>query len=69
MSGKMLEVMGSKAGYSLMMGTLDNIREVAPTTAFERGDAIDLIYAGARTARSSTQPFASGIGSLTDTKA
>ena len=69
MSGKMLEVMGSKAGYSLMMGTLDNIREVAPTTAFERGDAIDLIYAGASAARNGVQSFASDIGSLTDRKA
>jgi len=69
MSGKMLEVMGSRAAYSLMMRTLDNIQEVAPTTAFERGDAIDLIYAGSSAARSSTQPFASGIGSLTDRKA
>ena len=69
MSGKMLEVMGSKAGYTLMMRTLDNIQEVAPTTAFERGDAIDLIYAGPSAARSGTQPFASGIGSLTDRKA
>ena len=69
MSGKMLDVMGGEAGYSLMMNTLDNIREVAPTTAFERGDAIELVYTGACTVRSGAQPFASGVGSLTDTKA
>lgn len=69
MSGKVYEVMGSRAGLSLMMDTLDSIREVAPTTAFERGDAIDLIYTGAATAQGGVQRITSGVGSLTDKKA
>jgi len=69
MGGKVWDVMGSKAGYTLLMHTLDNIREVAPTTAFERGDAIDLVYAGPSTPRGGTaQAFASGVGSLADKK-
>ena len=69
MNGKMLEVMGSQAGYSLMMSTLENIQDVAPTTPFERGAAIDLFRTGASEVRGGAQPFASGIGSLADTKA
>ena len=69
MGGKIWDVMGSKAGYTLMMDTLDNIREVAPTTAFERGAAIRLIYTGPSTPQGgSAQAFASGVGSLTDKK-
>ena len=69
MGGKVWDVMGNKAGYTLLLHTLDNIREVAPTTAFERGDAIDLVYSGPSTPRGgAAQAFASGVGSLTDKK-
>lgn len=69
MGGKVWDVMGSKAGYTLMMDTLDNIREVEPTTAFERGDAIDLVYTGPSAPRGgSAQAFTTGVGSLTDKK-
>ena len=64
------DVMGSTAGYSLLMNTLDNIRDVAPTTAFERGTPIDLVYTGSASAGSGAAgAFASGVGSLTDAKA
>ena len=68
MGGKIWDVMGSKAGFTLMMHTLDNIREVAPTTAFERGDAIDLVYTGPSTPRGEAQALTSGVGSLADKK-
>ncbi|EKO38780.1 MAG: hypothetical protein B193_2525 [Solidesulfovibrio magneticus str. Maddingley MBC34] len=69
MGGKVWDVMGNKAGYTLLMATLDNIHDVAPTTAFERGDAIDLVYTGPSTPRGgAAQAFASGVGSLTDKK-
>lgn len=64
------DVMGSTAGYSLLMNTLDNIRDVAPHTAFERGAPIDLVYTGSASAGSAVAgAFASGVGSLTDAKA
>lgn len=68
MGGKDWDVMGSKAGYTLLRHTLDNIREVAPTTAFERGDAIALIYTGASAPRGAAQALTSGVGSLADKK-
>lgn len=69
MGGKVWDVMGNKAGYTLLMDTLDNIRDVAPTTAFERGDAIALVYNGPGTPRGgAVQAFASGVGSLADKK-
>ncbi len=69
MGGKVWDVMGNKAGYTLLMATLDNIHDVAPTTAFERGDAIALIYNGPSPARGgSAQAFTSGVGSLADKK-
>lgn len=64
------DVMGSTAGYSLMMDTLDNIKEVAPTTAFERGVPIRLVYSGSRTAGGNAAgAFSSGVGSLADRNA
>ena len=69
MGVKLWDVMGSKAGFALMRNTLDNIREVAPTTAFDRGDAIDLVYAGSGAPQGGpAQAFASGVGSLADKK-
>ena len=63
------DVMGSTAGYSLLMNTLDNIRDVAPSTAFERGTPIDLVYTGSASGSAAAGAFASGVGSLTDAKA
>ncbi|QAZ66365.1 hypothetical protein C3Y92_03550 [Solidesulfovibrio carbinolicus] len=69
MGGQDWDVMGNKAGYTLLRHTLANIREVAPSTAFERGDAIDLVYTGPSTPQSGeAQAFASGVGSLADKK-
>ena len=68
MGGKIWDVMGSKAGFTLMTSTLDNIREVAPSTAFERGDAIALVYTGSSTPRGAAQALTSGVGSLADKK-
>ncbi len=69
MSASWWDVMGSAAGYSLLMNTLDNIREVAPTTAFERGAPIRLVYTGRVSAPDASGAFASGVGSLTDESA
>ncbi len=64
------DVMGTTAGYSLLMDTLDNIREVAPTTAFERGEPIRLVVTDTgRGAGDASGAFASGVGSLADTSA
>jgi hypothetical protein len=62
--------MGTTAGYSLLMDTLDNIKEVAPTTAFERGEPIRLVVADRGTgSRDVSGAFASGVGSLADENA
>lgn len=68
MGGQDWDVMGNKAGYTLLRHTLANIREVAPTTAFERGDAIALIYTGSSAPRGAAQALTSGVGSLADKK-
>lgn len=70
MSKKVWDVMGSMGGFTLLRETLGNIREVAPTTAFERGDAIELVYNGpCSNTGGDAQAFTSGVGSLTDKKA
>jgi hypothetical protein len=67
--GTFWDVMGNKAGYTLLRLTLDNIRDVAPTTAVERGDAIELVYTGPSAGQGGrAQAFATGVGSLTDKK-
>ena len=67
--GKFWDVMGSKAGFTLLRHTLDNIRDVAPSTAVERGEAIELVYTGQSAGQSGrAQAFATGVGSLTDKK-
>lgn len=63
------DVMGSTAGFSLLKETLDNIREVAPSTAFERGEPIRLVTGDGPVSPDAASAFASGVGSLADTNA
>lgn len=62
------DVMGSKAGFTLMERTLDNIQDVAPATA--AGSGVSRPGAGQTApAQDVAGAFASGIGSLTDASA
>jgi hypothetical protein len=63
------DVMGSTAGFSLMKETLGNIREVAPSTAFERGEPIRLVTGDGPASPDAASAFASGVGSLADASA
>ncbi|WP_428562224.1 MAG: hypothetical protein ACP59X_20840 [Solidesulfovibrio sp. DCME] len=52
------------------MNTLDNIREVAPTSAVDRGEPVRLVAADAgAAARDAGTAYASGVGSLPDASA
>lgn len=63
------DVMGSTAGFSLMQETLGNIREVAPSTAFECGEPSRLVPGDGPATSDAASAFVSGVGSLANTSA